>query len=49
MEGDSEANRSQPMLRPIRIKLAGPWRRLGCTVGQEGGGKERPGWREEGE
>lgn len=32
---DSEADRSQARLWPIRIKLAGPWKRLGHTVGHE--------------
>ena len=36
---DNEADRSQPRLRPIRIKLAGPWQRLGRTVGHEERGK----------
>lgn len=37
----NEADQSQPRLWPIRIKLAGPWQRLGHTVGQEerGGGE----------
>lgn len=38
---DNEPDRSQARLRPIRIKLAGPWKRLGRTVGHEkrrGGG-----------
>lgn len=44
---DSEADRSQARLWPIRIKLAGPWKRLGHTVGHEkkergdGGGTKR--------
>lgn len=40
MDGDNDADRSQPRLRPIRIKLAGPWQRLGRTVGQEERGGE---------
>lgn len=39
---DNEADRSQTRLWPIRIKLAGPWQRLGRTVGhEEKGGEER--------
>lgn len=32
---DNEADRSRTRLGPIRIKLAGPWKRLGRTVGHE--------------
>lgn len=35
IDGDNEADRSQARLWPIRIKLAGPWKRLGRTVGHE--------------
>lgn len=45
MDEDNEADRSQPRLWPIRIKLAGPWQRLGRTVGHE----ERGGEVEEGQ
>lgn len=47
---DNEADRPGTELVPIRMKLAGPWQRPGCTVGHEergvgGGGKggEYPG------
>lgn len=40
MDVDNEADRSQPSLWPIRIKLAGPWQRLGHTVGHEERGGE---------
>ncbi len=35
MDEDNEADRSQPSLWPIRIELAGPWQRLGRTVGHD--------------
>lgn len=35
IDGDNEADRSQARVWPIRIKLAGPWKRLGHTVGHE--------------
>lgn len=40
---DNEADRSQTRLWPIRIKLAGPWQRLGRTVGHEEKGGRRGG------
>lgn len=40
MDEYSEADPSQPRLWPIRIKLAGPWQRLGRTVGHEERGGE---------
>lgn len=41
IDEDNEAEQSRPSLWPIRIKLAGPWQRLGRTVGHEerGGGE----------
>lgn len=43
---DNEADQSQPSLWPIRIKLGGPWQRLGRTVGhKERGGEVREGQR----
>lgn len=40
MDKDNQADWSQPRLWPIRIKLAGPWQRLGRTVGHGGKGGE---------
>lgn len=37
---DNEADQSQPSLWPIRIKLGGPWQRLGRTVGHKERGGE---------
>lgn len=37
---DNGADWSKPRLEPIRIKLAGPWQRLGRTVGHEERGGE---------
>lgn len=43
MDEDNEADESQPRQWPIRIQFAGPWQRLGHTVGHEerGGGAGR--------
>lgn len=32
-DGDNEADQSRLRAQAIRIKLAGPWQRLGQTVG----------------
>lgn len=40
MDKDNQADWSQPRLWPIRIKLAGPWQKLGRTVGHGGKGGE---------